>query len=115
VSVRPIGVTVAVPAAEFDRPRRDLERMLHDMGEQAQPMLRAFVGGTQPRGALSVKIDGPDDHPILGQIYAFTLAAPFETDDLPADCDAYVAFNGGAGGVIQPDVTPILGGSTDTE
>lgn len=99
-----MGLSVLLPLSQVDGMSPDeVKRIIRDMGLQMTPLLRAFVGEAKPKGDPAFRVDGPEDHGLLGPVYVLSIAAPFETDDLPADCDAYLAFNGGRGGVIQHD------------
>lgn len=106
-----MGVTTAVPARFVD-PLTDAElrEEVRDLGEQMQPALRHYVGGIQPEGPLAVDWAGPVDDPIQGRIYALSLAAPFDADRLPADCQAYLDHSVG-GGETQTEGDPeVMGG-----
>lgn len=99
-----MGVTVAVPAKYVDGlSPADLQVEVQALGEQAQPALRHYVGGTIPQGPVAVDWAGPVDDPIQGGIYALSLAAPFDADQLPVDCQAYLDYNGGQGGTTEAD------------
>lgn len=101
-----MGLTVAVPAKYVDGlTPQDLRRELQDLGEQAQPALRHYVGGIDPAGPLAVDWAGPVDDPLQGLIYALTLAGPFDADRLPVDCQAYLDHSVG-GGTTQTDGDP---------
>lgn len=102
--VTQMGVTIAVPAKYIDgRDPAELATDVRDLADQAQPALRHYVGGTTPQGPLAVNFAGPVDDPIQGTIYALTLAAPFDADQLPVDCQAYLDYSGGAGGQTEAD------------
>lgn len=89
--VTQMGLTVAVPAQYVQGlSPDDLRTEVRELGEQMQPALRHYVGGIDPAGPFAVDWAGPEDDPIQGPIYALTLAAPFDADRLPTDCQAYL-------------------------
>lgn len=86
-----MGVVVAIQADDVQAAQQagTLADEIKGLAEQAQEGLRRFVGGAQPRSDLAINLDGPQEDPIQGTIYGLTLAAKFDTDDLPGDCEAY--------------------------
>jgi hypothetical protein len=106
-----MGLTVAVPLKELEDLDQEQRRVyLQSLAEQMQPALRRAAGGLDPQGPVSVRLHDSEDHPIMGQIMAVTIAAPFDADALPADCEFYAAYNGGRGGVHQADQGPLIAG-----
>lgn len=86
-----MGVTVAVAAHYVEgRPPEDLRSDVRDLADQIMPKLRIYVGQAKPQSPFATKFDGPVDDPLQGHIYALTVAALFDDDDLPADCNAYI-------------------------
>lgn len=110
--VTQMGLTVAVPARDMPDTRAAARAYLQDLAEQQTEAVRIAAGGVQPDGPIAVKVDGPTQDPILGNIFAVTVAAPFDADRLPPDCEFYAAYNGGAGGTYQPDQGPLVAGAT---
>lgn len=98
-----MGLTVAIKVGDMPQEREAARSYVRDLAEQAQHALRTFVGGIPMEGPLAVNLAGPVDDPLQGPIFGLTVAGPFDADRLPADCDAYVAYNGGQGGTIQHD------------
>lgn len=87
-----MGLTIAIQAdtvAEFDGDPEGLKRAVHNLGEEAQEALRRFVGNAKPQSDLAINFKGPEKDPLQGWIYGLTVAAKFDTDDLPGDCPAY--------------------------
>jgi len=109
--IRPMGLTVAIPARYITAATPDTMRSeVRDLAEQMIPRLRTYVGGATPRGPMSTKLDGPHNDTLQGNIYALTIAAPFDVNDLPVDCDAYLAFHGHAGRDEMAEFNPLAEG-----
>ena len=88
-----IGVTAAVKAEDVPQDQAGAASLFRDLGQQLVPKLQEYVGGIQPKATPAVNVAGPEDDTFQGVIYAISLAAPFETDDLPSTCGAYAAHN----------------------
>lgn len=98
MTVTQMGLTVAIQASDVDAilqegGREALKREVKDLADQATISLRAYVGGAEPRGPVAVDFRGPEDDPLQGLIYGLSVAAPFDTDDLPSTCPAYGDWN----------------------
>lgn len=110
--VTQMGLTVAIPVADMPDTRAQATAYVQGLAEQAQESLKRAAGGIAPAGPVAVNLSNAQDDPLLGRIYALTLAAPFDADALPVDCEFYAAYNGGAGGVHQPDQGPLVRDNT---
>lgn len=89
-----IGLTVALQE-DYVREAKSagvLEAEVRALTEQALAGLRGYVGGAKPVSEFAVNLAGPEDDPIQGSIYGLTVAAKFDTDDLPGDCEAYRVY-----------------------
>lgn len=90
-----MGITVAVQAdavAAFDGDPEGLRSEVRDLADQATVGLQRFVGGIRPRSEVAINFAGPENDPLQGWIYGLTVAAKFDTDDLPVDCEAYRVY-----------------------
>lgn len=83
-SVRDWEVARMTDAAQDDMIRRESARL--------EAELQAFVGGARPKGDLIFTVRGPHSDPIQGNIHIHTMAGHFDTDDLPAQCPAYLVY-----------------------
>lgn len=98
-----IGVTSAIKMADVRDMGGDAaqDMFIREAAKDLEQKLHRFVGGARPRGEFVFQVTGPHDDPIQGLIYVHTLAAPFDLDRLPTDCDAYRVHvtQGGQAGV----------------
>lgn len=87
------GVTAAVKAEDVDgMTREEATSLFRHVAGGLVPLLEKHVGGAKPLADPAVNIQGPENDTFQGWIYAVSLAAPFDTDDLPSDCTAYAAY-----------------------
>lgn len=63
--------------------------------------LHRLVGGALPLSDFAASVTGPHDDPIQGMIHVHTVAAQFDLDQLPPECDAYRVHVGTADGVTE--------------
>jgi len=115
--LRQFGVTVGIRAAHVEAVaeggKANLKREFRDLGEQATEELRTYVGGAPMRSEPAVKIDGPTDDPLQGPMYALSVAALFDTNDLGANCPArLLVMQEGVDGLGAVDVARSMEGET---
>lgn len=86
-----MGVTSAVKMADVQDMGGDAaqDRFIRECAVDLEQKLRRFVGDARPAGDAVFQVTGPHSDPLQGLIYVHTLAAPFDPDTLPTDCDAY--------------------------
>lgn len=108
------GLTVAIPARDMPQEREAARAYLQDLSEQMQVALRTAAGGVEPCGPLAVNLAGPEDNALMGPIFGFTLAGPFDADQFPPDCEFYAAY-GTPGGVVHADHGDLVAGGGSGE
>lgn len=106
--VTQMGLTVAIPARDMPDTREAARAYVQNLAEQTTEAVKRAAGGVPPAGPFAVNLHPPSVDPILGRIYALTVAAPFDLDRLPADCEFYLAAT--SGGEYQPETDAIAGG-----
>lgn len=86
-----VGVSSAIRMSDVQTMGGDAAQdyFIREAAQDLQAKLQRFVGGATPRGEFVFQVQGPHDDPLQGMIYVHTLAAPFDLDALPTDCDAY--------------------------
>ena len=93
MSVVQIGVSAAVQAKDVSALNPDdVPGYFRDLAAQMLPRLEEYVGSAPMKGDPHVNVQGPVDDALQGVIYAVSLAAPFETEELPSHCKAYTTY-----------------------
>lgn len=92
------GITFAIRASDVsDLAERGGEPAVRayfrDTGAAALEHLRESVGGIPLRSEPIVKIDGPDSDPLQGMIYALSVSAQVDVDDLPVGSTMRAAWD----------------------
>lgn len=105
------GITSATRASDIsaltaEGGKEAVRRYFKDLGEQTLEALRQAVGGIPLRSEVIVRLDGPVDDVLQGLIYALTVSAQVDVDDLPAGSDMLAAWE--RHGVLTLDPEPIL-------
>lgn len=101
------GVTVAIRAIDLPDPTSpEARQWLHDLGEQTVEHLRQAVGGIALRSEPVVRFDGPQDDALQGSIYALSISAQIDVDDLPVGSAMRAAWE--RNGVLTTDPGVIL-------
>lgn len=84
-------------------------RYITDLASQLEQVLIRHIGGVTPKGQPFFSMEGPVPDPshssplMIGapaMVFVLSYSVPVETDDLPADCSAYVAMGGGT--IVTP-------------
>lgn len=102
MSVKHAGLTTMFKAEDLPTGRDEAKAYIRDLNAQMEVALRRHIGDVKPRGEIIFSLDGPVPDPSVQSVllqgkpewvYVITLAVPVETDDLPADCTAYLALS----------------------
>jgi hypothetical protein len=93
------GVTFAIRASDIsalaEQPGGEalVRDYFRDLGPAALEHLRESVGGIPLRSEPIVRIDGPQDDALQGPIYALSVSAQVDVDDLPVGSTMRAAYD----------------------
>lgn len=106
-NLQTVGVSCTIKESDTNHATpAEQDRYIAEVAQRLVGDLRRFVADARPRSEFKFWVTGPHDDPLQGLIHVHHLAAAFDMDTLPTDCDAYRVHTTTAPG--DPNAAPII-------